>query len=169
MTSVPHPPASSADPLGKDSRAGAAPGYGSALYTRIGRKLKKEIVSGVYAQGAYLPSSGELGKLYGANKNTVLRALRMLRAEGLIDFGRGRGAVVVHSAHKVGLAEISEQLRHVVNLADVSGISRAAVVAAIQRIPPSQRPRTTGALPAAAARRGGSDRTAFRPHGRGAA
>ncbi|MFF7355378.1 GntR family transcriptional regulator [Streptomyces filipinensis] len=156
MTSVPHPPASSADPAGRDSGADATPGAGSALYTRIGRKLKQEIVSGVYAQGAYLPSSGELGKLYGANKNTVLRALRMLRAEGLIDFGRGRGAVVVHSARKVGLAEISEQLRYVVNLADASGISRAAVVAAIHRIPP-------------AARRGGAGRTAFRPHGRGAA
>ncbi|WP_079161204.1 GntR family transcriptional regulator [Streptomyces fodineus] len=169
MTSVPHPPASSTDPTGRDSGAGPAPGDGSALYTRIGRKLKQDIVSGVYAQGAYLPSSGELGKLYGANKNTVLRALRMLRAEGLIDFGRGRGAVVVHSAHKVGLAEISEQLRRVVNLADVSGISRAAVVAAIQRIPPSRGPRTAGASPAAAARRGGSGHTAFRPHGRGAA
>ncbi|MGW2487259.1 GntR family transcriptional regulator [Streptomyces sp. NPDC001606] len=169
MTSIPHPPASNADPLGKGSGVGAAPGYGSALYTRIGRKLKQDIVSGVYAQGAYLPSSGELGKLYGANKNTVLRALRMLRAEGLIDFGRGRGAVVVHSARKVGLAEISEQLRYVVNLADVSGISRAAVVAAIHRIPPSRGPRTSGASAAAAARRGGSGGAAFRPHGRGAA
>ncbi|MFE9533345.1 GntR family transcriptional regulator [Streptomyces sp. NPDC006691] len=167
MTSVPYPPASSAVPTGKERGASAAPGAGSALYTRIERKLKQEIVSGVYAQGAYLPSSGELGKLYGANKNTVLRALRMLRAEGLIDFGRGRGAVVVHSAPRVSLAEISEQLRHVVNLADVSGISRAAVVAAIQRIPPSQGPRTSGVLPAAASRRGGAGRTAFTVHGRG--
>lgn len=169
MTSAPHPSASGADPTGEDRGVRATPGAGSALYTRIRCKLKQEILSGVYEQGACLPSSGELGKLYGANKNTVLRALRMLRAEGLIDFGRGRGVVVVHSAPKVGLTEISEQLRRVVNLADVSGISRAAVVAAIHRIPPSYGPRTAGGMPSAAGRRAGTGRTAYRPRGRGAA
>ncbi|MFI0806357.1 GntR family transcriptional regulator [Streptomyces echinatus] len=169
MTSVPHSSVSGADPACEDSGVGAAPGAGAALYTRIRRKLKGEILSGVYPQGAYLPSSGELGEIYGVNKNTVLRALRMLRDEGLIDFGRGRGAVVVHSQQKVGLAEISEQLRRVVNLADLSGIPRAAVVAAIQRIPPSHGRNAAGVTAAAAGRRGGASRGAFRPRGRGAA
>ncbi|MGW2641618.1 GntR family transcriptional regulator [Streptomyces sp. NPDC001348] len=169
MTSVPNLSVAGTHPDCEDSGVGAAPGAGSALYARIGRKLKGEILSGVYPQGAYLPSSGQLGEIYGANKNTVLRALRMLRAEGLIDFGRGRGAVVVHSPQKANLAEISEQLRRVVNLADFSGISRAAVVAAIQRIPPSHGRHGAGVMPAPAGRRGGASRGAYRRRGPGAA
>jgi GntR family transcriptional regulator len=107
----------------------------SPLYVQIKQQLKWEILTGVYAEGTYLPPAGELGKKYGANKNTILRALRMLRSEGVIDFGRGRGAVVVHSARRVELADISAQLQQVVNLADASGISRAALISAVQRIP----------------------------------
>ena len=136
MTSAQQPGECDTDPARADS------GAGPALYARIRRKLKQEILAGVYAEGEYLPSAGELGKKYNANKNTVLRALRMLRAEGLIDFGRGRGTVVMHSAGKADLADIAEQLRHVVNRADASGISRATVVAAVQRIPPAPATRT---------------------------
>ncbi|MGW6568830.1 GntR family transcriptional regulator [Streptomyces sp. NPDC054975] len=105
------------------------------LYARIRAELRMDIASGLYAQGEHLPPADQLGKEYGANKNTILRALRMLRSEGLIDFGRGRGAVVLHATHPMGLDDISDQLQRVVNLADVSGIPRAAIISAIERMP----------------------------------
>ncbi|MFE7289323.1 GntR family transcriptional regulator [Streptomyces noursei] len=107
------------------------------LYEQIRAKLRMDIASGLYAQGEYLPPADQLSKKYGANKNTVLRSLRMLRSEGIIDFGRGRGAVVLASA-PMGIDEISVQLQQVVNLADVSGIPRAAIVSAIERMPRMQ-------------------------------
>ncbi|MFD4863976.1 GntR family transcriptional regulator [Streptomyces sp. NPDC058412] len=105
------------------------------LYAQIRAKLRMDIASGLYPQGEYLPPADQLGKEYGANKNTILRALRMLRSEGVVDFGRGRGAVVLPTSLPVGLDDISDQLQRVVNLADVSGIPRAAVISAIERMP----------------------------------
>ncbi|MEW2268850.1 GntR family transcriptional regulator [Streptomyces sp. SID685] len=105
------------------------------VYVKIKNRLRWEILTGTYVEGSHLPSAGELGNTYGANKNTILRALRMLRSEGMIDFGRGRGAVVTHSARPVDLADISEQLQAVVNLADASGIPRSMIISAVQRIP----------------------------------
>ncbi|SES47360.1 GntR family transcriptional regulator [Streptomyces sp. yr375] len=105
------------------------------LYVQIKVRLSADIASGLYARGEQLPPADRLGKTYGANKNTVLRALRMLRSEGIIDFGRGRGPVVLHSSHPMNMDDISVQLQQVVNLADVSGISRTAIISAIERMP----------------------------------
>jgi hypothetical protein len=76
---------------------------------------------------------------------------------------------VMHSAGKADLAEIAEQLRHVVNRADASGISRAAVVAAVQRIPPVPATRTPMGGPAGPIRRGTAAHGSYGPRGRGAA
>ena len=119
-------------------RTAAGPGNAGGelpLYVQIRTKLRNEIASGVYAQGDYLPPADQLSKKYGASKNTILRALRMLRSEGVIDFGRGRGAVVLRSVQRVGFADISVQLQQVVNLADRSGIPRVAIISAIERMP----------------------------------
>ncbi|MEU1080728.1 winged helix-turn-helix domain-containing protein [Streptomyces sp. NPDC005908] len=105
------------------------------LYARIRTRLRLDIASGRYAQGEHLPPADQLGREYGANKNTILRALRMLRSEGVVDFGRGRGVVVLPAACPVGLDDLSDQLQRVVNLADVSGIPRAAIISAIERMP----------------------------------
>lgn len=105
------------------------------LYARIRAKLRMDIAAGLYAQGEQLPPADQLGKKYGVNKNTILRALRMLRSEGVIDFGRGRGAVVLHTSRPMDIDDISVQLQRVVNLADVSGISRTAIISAIERMP----------------------------------
>lgn len=121
------------------------------LYVQIKNRLRWEILAGAYAEGDYLPSAGELGEKCGANKNTILRALRMLRSEGMIDFGRGRGAVVTRSAQPVGMGDISEQLQKVVNLADASGIPRSVIVSAVQRIPRAKPARTAAGQGARAA------------------
>lgn len=105
------------------------------LYVQITKRLRWDILAGEYNEGDRLPSAGELGAIYGVNKNTILRALRALRSEGVIDFGRGRGPVVTNSAGPVDLADISRQLRHLIILADAAGIDRTAIIAAVQRIP----------------------------------
>ncbi|MFJ9008621.1 GntR family transcriptional regulator [Streptomyces canus] len=128
------------------------------VYVQIRNRLRWEILTGAYTAGVQLPSAGELGSLYGANKNTILRALRMLRSEGLIDFGRGRGAVVTYSAQPVDLAAITEQLQRVVNVADASGIPRSTLISVVQRIPQAISARAVRAREGRTAAHGPDDR-----------
>jgi Bacterial regulatory proteins, gntR family len=45
-------------------------------------------------QSARLPLAKDLAAVLGVNKNIVLRALHLLRDEGLLEFRRGRGITV---------------------------------------------------------------------------
>lgn len=64
------------------------------LYHQIYTILRDEIVNGVHANGAILPSEFELTRQYGVSRVTAKRALNELAAEGLVSRERGRGTVV---------------------------------------------------------------------------
>ena len=44
--------------------------------------------------GTVAAPAGELAAVPGVNRNTMLRALRLLREEGLLDFRRGPGITI---------------------------------------------------------------------------
>lgn len=52
---------------------------------RIERDLRVRIERGEWSSGQRLPSVAELAAHYGVAKNTVLRVLRRLAADGLVD------------------------------------------------------------------------------------
>jgi GntR family transcriptional regulator len=65
----------------------------------------------------------------GVNKNTVIRALRILRDEGILDFTRGRGVRVVATAEESAvLAKLAEMLDY----ASRFGYQPADVISMIQ-------------------------------------
>ena len=64
------------------------------LYEQVAAEIRRAIASGEAEPGERLPPAKDLAAVLGVNTNTVLRALRLLRDEGLLEFRRGRGISV---------------------------------------------------------------------------
>lgn len=64
------------------------------LEDQLKRALREAIARGEVQSGDELPSSRQLAGDLGIHFNTVARAYRGLRDEGLLRIGRGRGVVV---------------------------------------------------------------------------
>ena len=65
------------------------------LHEQVAAEIRRAIAEGEAKQGERLPPAIDLAAVLGVNKNTVIRALHILRDEGLLDFTRGRGVRVV--------------------------------------------------------------------------
>jgi len=64
------------------------------LYEQVAGEIRRAIAEGEATPGDRLPLAKDLAAVLGVNRNTVLRALRLLRDEGLLEFRRGRGVSV---------------------------------------------------------------------------
>jgi GntR family transcriptional regulator len=64
------------------------------LHAQVGAEIRRAITGGEARPGERLPPARDLAAVLGVNTNTVLRALRALRDEGIVDFRRGRGVTV---------------------------------------------------------------------------
>jgi DNA-binding GntR family transcriptional regulator len=76
--------------------------------------LRRAISEGEEGPGERLPPAGDLAAVLEVNRNTVLRALRLLRDEGLLEFRRGRGITVSGGPDRT---EIVQRARELVELA----------------------------------------------------
>jgi DNA-binding transcriptional regulator YhcF (GntR family) len=65
------------------------------LHTQVAAAIRRAIAEGEASPGERLPPARDLAAVLGVNTNTVLRALRLLRDEGLLEFRRGRRITVV--------------------------------------------------------------------------
>ena len=63
-------------------------------YRRVAAALRDKIESGELLPGEQIPPVPQLTETYGVSRNTALRALRVLRDEGLIEVQQGWGAFV---------------------------------------------------------------------------
>jgi len=64
------------------------------LHEQVAAEIRRAIADGEAKPGERLPPAKDLAAVLGVNTNTVLRALRVLRDEGLLEFRRGRGISV---------------------------------------------------------------------------
>jgi GntR family transcriptional regulator len=64
------------------------------LYEQVAADIRRAIAEGEAKPGERLPLAKDLATVLGVNTNTVLRALHLLRDEGLLEFRRGRGITV---------------------------------------------------------------------------
>ncbi|MDJ0930016.1 phosphonate metabolism transcriptional regulator PhnF [Breoghania sp.] len=67
---------------------------GVALWRQIAERLKTDLRTGVWGQGAKLPAESELAQRFGVNHHTIRRAVSELANEGLVSSLQGRGTFV---------------------------------------------------------------------------
>ena len=73
---------------------GVAPRRPIALHEQVASAIRRAIAEGEIVAGERMPPARDLAAVLSVNTNTVLRALRALRDEGLLEFRRGRGVTV---------------------------------------------------------------------------
>lgn len=82
------------------------------LHDQVAAEIRRAIAEGEAGPGERLPLVKDLAAVLRVNKNTVLRAMHILRDEGLLEFTRGRGITVT------GTPEQSAVLRRVRELVE---------------------------------------------------
>jgi len=99
------------------------------LYNQVAAEIRRAIADGEAAPGERLPPAIDLADVLGVNKNTVIRALHILRDEGLLDFTRGRGVRVVGTPQQ---SAVIVRINELLDFARTQGYRSDEVVAFIQ-------------------------------------
>ncbi len=107
----------------------SAPG---PLHDQVAAQIRRAIAEGEAGPGDRLPLARDLAAVLGVNKNTVLRALHLLREEGLLEFRRGRGITVSGTPQR---GAVLAQVRNLVEYAMRNGYSRSEIIQMITELP----------------------------------
>ncbi len=82
------------------------------LHEQVAAEIRRAIADGEAKPRERLPPAKDLAAVLGVNTNTVLRALRQLRDEGLLEFRRGRGITVTGTPEHTAVIEQVRELLH---------------------------------------------------------
>ena len=80
------------------------------LFEQVAGEIRRAIADGEAKPGERLPPAKDLAAVLDVNTNTVLRALRLLRDEGLLEFRRGRGISVVGTPERGAVVQRAKEL-----------------------------------------------------------
>jgi GntR family transcriptional regulator len=103
----------------------------NALHDQVAAEIRRAIAEGEAVPGERLPLAKDMAAILGVNKNTVLRALHILRDEGLLDFQRGRGITV---AGTIEHGAVVKRVRELVEFCRIQGYRRDEVVEIIESL-----------------------------------
>jgi GntR family transcriptional regulator len=99
------------------------------LHDQVAAEIRRAIAEGEAGPGERLPLAKDIAAVLGVNKNTVLRAMHILREEGLVEFTRGRGITVTGTPDR---SAVVERVRELVEFARHRGYRREDVIAMIE-------------------------------------
>ena len=102
------------------------------LHEQVAARIRRAIADGEAGPGQRHPLAKDLAAVLGVNKNTVLRALHLLRDEGLLEFRRGRGITVAGTPQR---GAVLTQARSLVQFARRHGYSREELIQMIRDVP----------------------------------
>ncbi len=102
------------------------------LHEQVAAEIRRAIADGEAGPGDRLPLVKDLAAVLGVNKNTVIRALHVLRDEGLLDFGRGRGITVAGTPRE---SAVLQQIGALLDVARRHGYRRDDVIRMIESYP----------------------------------
>jgi GntR family transcriptional regulator len=103
-----------------------------ALHDQVAAAIRRAIADGEAGPGERLPLAADLAAVLGVNKNTVLRALRILREEGLLEFRRGRGITVAGTPER---GAVLAQVRSLLEFGRQHGYGRREIIQMISDLP----------------------------------
>lgn len=104
----------------------------TALHDQVAAEIRRAIAEGEADPGDRIPQAKDLAAVLGVNTNTVLRALRVLRDEGLLELGRGR-AIIVSGTPERGA--VVAQLRAFLEFARSQGFRREELLTMMESLP----------------------------------
>lgn len=79
------------------------------LHEQVAEQIRRAIAEGEARPGDRLPPARHLAAVMHVNTNTVLRALRLLRDEGLLELRQGHGTRVIGTPERsTVLAKVAE-------------------------------------------------------------
>ena len=100
-----------------------------ALHDQVAAEIRRAIAEGEAGPGERLPLAKDMAAVLGVNRNTVLRALRILRDEGLLDFQRGRGITVAGTPQQ---GAVVKRVRELVDYCRTQGYRPDEVIQIIE-------------------------------------
>jgi GntR family transcriptional regulator len=104
----------------------------TALHDQVAAEIRRAIAEREAGPGDRLPLAKDMAAVLGVNKNTVLRALHLLRDEGLLDFQRGRGITVAGTPER---SVVINRIRELVEFCRTQGYRRDEIVEMIEALP----------------------------------
>jgi GntR family transcriptional regulator len=101
------------------------------LFEQVAAEIRRAIADGEAKPGERLPPARDLAAVLGVNTNTVLRSLRLLRDEGLLEFRRGRG---IHVAGTPQQGAVLARARELVRFARQQGYRTDELIKIIESV-----------------------------------
>ena len=107
-------------------------GDSTYLHEQVAAEIRRAIADGEAAPGERIPQAKDLAAVLGVNTNTVLRALRLLRDEGLLEVGRGRAIAVAGTPER---GAVIAKMKELLELGRRNGYRRDELVSMLQGMP----------------------------------